>query len=67
MEYHYHQHYRLAAQYHDGMNSLQFSTGSSMSSHNLNDIVLHLATSRSDRSQLYLAFLFLSLLFFLRL
>ena len=34
----------------DGVNSLQFSDDSSLSSHDLNDIVLYLATGRSDRS-----------------
>ena len=34
----------------DSVNSLQFSDESSLSSHDLNDILLHLATDRSDRS-----------------
>ena len=33
----------------DGVASLQFSDGSTLSSHDLIDIVLHLATDRSER------------------
>jgi len=33
----------------DGVANLQFSDGSTLSSHDLNDIVLHLSTDRSER------------------
>jgi len=40
----------LSVDIHDGVDSLQFSDGSTLSSHDLNDIELHLATDRSDLS-----------------
>ena len=48
----------------DGVNSLQFSDDSSLSLHDLNDIVLHLATCWSDRSWLFWLLFLSSLLLF---